>query len=1121
MNPDAKTPEQKLRRYLGRMREIRGGNPVDEAAYYGALEELLNAVGAELKPKVVANFQLGQSGHGQPDFGLFTAEQIKRGKKAPAALPREKPARGAGEVKGLAADLRKLADSEQVGKYLDGYGLVLATNFRGFALVERDRENGKPVVLESRQIAQSEDDFWREHSAIPGQHGPALCEFLARAMTHAAPISRAEDVANLLASYAREAADALEKRGADALEQLRESLEASLGVSFDDKSGDHFFRSTLVQTIFYGLFSAWMESGGDKKFNWESAAFAVKTPVIRTLFSEIVNPVRIGGLGVDKLLDSATAALNRVDNKNELFGDGAFDAIQYFYEPFLAAFDPALRKELGVWYTPPEIVQYMVRRVDHVLKNELKVRRGLADERVRVLDPCGGTGAYLAETLRVIRKTLEDRGDGKMMAAKGMKAAAQNRVFGFEILPASFVVAHWQIGALLAKEGVPLRDGERAAVYLTNSLVGWEKEAQKRIPFPELQEERAAAGKVKRDEPILVVIGNPPYNAYAGTSPDEEGDLIAPYKEGLSTKWGIRGHHMSDLYVRFFRIAERRIVKSGRGIVSYISNYSYTTEKSFVVMRRSLLESFDKFWIENMHGNRQITEYAPDGRTSETVFAMRGKSPGIRQGVVVSLALKTGQADEKKIVRYRDDIDAAKAGDRREQLLASLNSSDFDAQYALAHPREYNRFSFRPMVVDGGYLRWPKIPDLFLARGYNGMVDRRGGAVIDFDGDALEKRMRDYFDKGIDWAAYEKTGGGLAKNAHDFNAQAARKSALNRKNGGFDPDKIVPYAIRPLDSGFCYYTRRDSIWSAPRPKFWEQAQGGNSFLVSRDGSSTDREGVPILFANSIGDDGLIGGHAFYFPFQWRAEENEVMDDKPPTNLSKAARKHLEGMGYAEPDMDSAAETLWLHALAIGHSPEYRGDNVDGLRIDWPRIPVAGARAALENSARLGGEIIRLLDSDSELPEEVSAKFRRLGVLEGPGNLSVEAGWGRRDGSGKVSPGKGRLVRREWGDELEGLTARERALLGGAVDVCLSGEGAAGTFWRGVPSSAWDFRIGGYQVLKKWLSYREGSVLGRPLRDEEALHFTGMVRRLSALVLLTDELDANYRAARDSAGEWGK
>ena len=191
--------------------------------------------------------------------------------------------------------------------------------------------------------------------------------------------------------------------------------------------------------------------------------------------------------------------------------------------------------------------------------------------------------------------------------------------------------------------------------------MGVAKDPKDKLPlFPELAEERDAAEHVKQDVPILVILGNPPYNAFAGTSPLEEAGLVEPYKEGLIEKWDIKKFNLDDLYVRFFRVAERRIDQLGRGIVSFISNYSYVSEQSYVVMREKLLQSFDKFWIENMHGDRNKSEYAPDGRTSETIFAMRGFSPGIRQGIVISLAVKTGKDNLVKVVRFRDDIDAAK-----------------------------------------------------------------------------------------------------------------------------------------------------------------------------------------------------------------------------------------------------------------------------------------------------------------------------------------------------------------------------------------------------------------------------------------------------------------------------
>jgi predicted helicase len=351
--------------------------------------------------------------------------------------------------------------------------------------------------------------------------------------------------------------------------------------------------------------------------------------MVRTLYEQVATPGQLRPLGLVEVLDWASAALNRVDRQSFFarFDEGL--AVQYFYEPFLASFDPEVRNALGVWYTPPEIVRFMVARVDRVLRDELRVSDGLADPNVYILDPCCGTGSYLVETLRQIAARLRRNG-GDALVAQDLKHAALNRVFGFEILPAPFVIAHWQVGLLLATEGAPLgAEAERAAVYLTNALTGWQpaKEPKTRLLFPEMEAERDAAEHVKREVPILVVIGNPPYNAFAGTSPIEEEGLVEPYKRGLQTDWGIRKFNLDDLYIRFFRIAERRVAEmSGRGIVAYISNYSSTSEKSFVVMRRSILHNFDRIWIENMHGNRVISEYAPDGRTSETIFATSGLS---------------------------------------------------------------------------------------------------------------------------------------------------------------------------------------------------------------------------------------------------------------------------------------------------------------------------------------------------------------------------------------------------------------------------------------------------------------------------------------------------------------
>ena len=238
----------------------------------------------------------------------------------------------------------------------------------------------------------------------------------------------------------------------------------------------------------------------------------------------------------------------------------------------------------------------MVERIDRSLRDDLQVEDGLAAENVYVLDPCCGTGSFLAAVLRRISATLEQRGYGALVGQLVKKAAIE-RVFGFELLPAPFVVAHLQVGLRLQALDVPLSDdaGERAAIYLTNALTGWEPERDRPpLPFPELAEERERAEGVKREKPILVILGNPPYNGYAGVNYSaEELALTEPYRRVRKVR-PPEGQGLNDLYVRFFRMAERRIVeRTGRGIVCFISNYSWLDGLSFTGMRERFLDAFD------------------------------------------------------------------------------------------------------------------------------------------------------------------------------------------------------------------------------------------------------------------------------------------------------------------------------------------------------------------------------------------------------------------------------------------------------------------------------------------------------------------------------------------------
>ncbi len=1139
--------------YLAKLAEIRpSGHATDETSYYPALEPLLTDIGKRLKPRVLPVLQLKNRGAGQPDGGLFTQDQIKKNAK-PEDFTIQPPNRGAIEVKGPGEDLSHTIQSEQVKKYLRAYGQVLLTNYREFRVVIPG-DDGKPRALETFTLAKTEAAFWTlaaHPRKASSEYGQTLDEFLTRALLSAVPIQTPDVLASFLASYAREALASIELRSSlKELADVRKALEEALGLKFEKEKGEHFFRSTLVQTLFYGLFSAWVlwsrEPGRRKRdrFEWKTAVWSLQVPMIRALYERLVIPTNVRALGLEELLSLTGEVLNRVDTVNFFQRFEEDTAVQYFYEPFLEAFDPALRKQLGVWYTPREIVRYMVERVDRVLRTELGLASGLADPNVYVLDPACGTGAYLVEVLQRIHRTLrEERGEDDL-TPQLLKRAAKERVFGFEILPAPFVISHLQLGMFLQRAQAPLtaeHEGkrERAGVYLTNALTGWEPpDKQKaRLPFQEFEEEREEADTVKRDKPILVVLGNPPYNGFAGVSPAEEDGLVEPYKDGLIKEWGIKKFNLDDLYVRFFRLAERRIAeKSRRGVVCYISNFSYLSEPSYVVMRGRLLQGFDRFWIDCLNGDsRETGKLTPEGEPDPSVFSTESNREGIRVGTAISLMVRRGVAKNSPAVFFREFWGTRK----REELGESLQDSALESRYTIASPISENRFSFRPETITSIYRAWPKVTELCAEQPSNGLMEKRGGALVDIDRRLLETRMRLYHDKSLDWEGYCLISSALTGDWAGFDARNVRARALD---SGFRNNRIVRYAVRPFDTRWSYYSDTPSMWNRSRPPLWAQLFDENAFLLTRMRSTASPEGFPISYSKCLSDDHYIIPDAVAVPFLLRqvsaakkkkgapapGMNAEMFDGKlADGNLSGLATDYLRTLRL-EISPENAA-LLWLHVLAIGYSPAYLEENADGIRQDWPRIPLPSSPEQFTLSAALGKQVADLLDTEQGAPGVTDgtirhelrsvASLRRMDgkTLDANEDLKMEAGWGHAGKDGVTMPGRGKLFRHERSAKertelAQGLTALgiseevAMARLGAAVvDVYLNDRCA----WTNVPEKVWEFYIGGYQVMKKWLSYREHSFLKRPLTLGEAEEVQAMARRLTALCLLQPDLDANY------------
>ena len=923
--------------------------------------------------------------------------------------------------------------------------------------------------------------------------------------------------------YARDGLARVEAAGdAPSLAAVRSALEQALGVRFEGERGAAFFRSTLVQTLFYGVFSAWvlwarqMPPPTDR-FNWHEAVWHLRAPVLRALFQQLSDPGRLQPLGLVEVLDWTAAALDRVDQAAffNRFNEG--EAVPYFYEPFLQAFDPALRKQLGVWYTPTEVVRYMVARVDRALRDDLGIAEGLAADNVYVLDPCCGTGAYLAEVLRRIALNLKDQGLGALTGAR-VKQAALERVFGFEIMPAPFVVAHLQVGLTMQELDAPLADDadERAGVFLTNALTGWEPTVQKPLPFPELEEERDRAQRVKQDTPVLVILGNPPYNGFAGVAMHEEQELLEAYRQPTGVKLG-DARALNDLYVRFFRMAERRIVeKTGQGVVCFISNYSWLDGLSFTGMRERYLEAFDAIRIDNLHGDRIISEYAPDGRTSETVFAIRGQSPGIKIGTAITMLSKSGNQVAllgNSPLLYRD-FHHARADERRQALLDSIDAPGIDSGYSALQPSLPLGLPFKPMAVSDGWFDWPALPDLF-PKSFPGVHTGRDRLLVDIDLDRLKERIADYFNPDLSHEEIQRRYPAAMRNSSAFKVRDARKvrdAMLAR--GGPNESGFVKDTYRPFDNRWLYWEADRRLLTAPSPDYWPHVSIQNLWLSSAQHLRKGASEPQACVTKHVGSFHLIERGAAMFP-AWLRDEGLGTGGSGPRrrpNLSPAARRYLDSLGMG-------VEDLFHHALAVLHDPAYRQANAGALHMEWPRIPLPGwpapsssstAVAALAQSAARGRELARLLDADTPVPGVTTGALRpEIADIAVPstidgrnmsgGDFELTASWGHFGSGQAVMPGQGRVIQRLYThDELQDLNTTQGSLGETTCDVHLNDR----AYWHNVPAAVWDYKLGGYQVLKKWLSYRERAVLGRPLTPDEIAHFTNTARRIGAILLLT-------------------
>ena len=401
---------------------------------------------------------------------------------------------------------------------------------------------------------------------------------------------------------------------------------------------------------------------------------------------------------------------------------------------------------------------------------------------------------------------------------------------------------------------------------------------------------------------------------------------------------------------------------------------------------------------------------------------------------------------------------------KRLELLESLENTDLNSQYERAKPSADNRWSFRPANVAEYYLGWPKLNDLCSNIPSYGHMETRGLSLISTQKSILISKMRNFFDKNITNEEMKIICPEIMDKYCRYEGMKDRPKIIEKMN--FSEEFIMPFVFKPFDLRFCYGDTRRPLWSEPSNALSEQSWNGNLFLISRMAGVKDSEGFPLYITNTCFERDVISGHARAIPFRLKTEKetNEFslpgmeQAERITANLSDYARKYLLSLGFPNPDADKeTAELVWMHALAIGYSPAYLNENADGIRQDWPRIPLPKSREILLKSSGLGRQIAALLDTENAVPGITAGKIREdikkiaifarmdgKSVQPDDGDLDITVGWGHGGQEGVTMPGKGKIV--ENGDTL---------------DIYLNDF----TCWRNVPVEVWDYTIGGYQVIK--------------------------------------------------------
>ena len=851
------------------------------------------------------------------------------------------------ECKDVGTDLEDTADSEQLQRYRQGLPNLILTDyleFRWYANGTR-RESARLGRLDGQGVI-------RFDSAGARQVADLLGAFFAADIPS---IGNPRDLAGRMASKARLLRDGvsriLKREGESG--HLHDLLDAYREVLISDLSPTDF-ADMQAQTAAYGLFAArCRHEPGSGPFTRQSAAFTETTPFLRDVFG------RIAGPGIDQriawIVDDLARLLDRADMGAILADFGSRiakeDPVVHFYEDFLAAYDPDLREMRGVYYTPEPVVSYIVRSVDGLLRSRFALADGLADtERVKVempdgaqeesprvliLDPAAGTGSFLREVVASIRGTVGEQG----LAGAWPDYVRDHllpRLFGFELLMAPYAICHLKLALEIAgpEAGFAMPGGERLNVFLTNTL----EEAHEATAGPlfahEIAREATSADAVKRDKPVMVVLGNPPYKGHSANRGPWIRDLIDSYKRGFpELKKPAQAKWLSDDYVKFIRFAQWRIERTGEGVLGFVTNHSYLDNPTFRGMRKSLMETFDEIYLLNLHGNSKKKERAPDGGKDQNVF-------DIQQGVAIGLFVrkwKEGANGPAQV--FHADLWGEReqgSGGGKYGWLAANNVSTTEWEKLSPRQPQY-LFIPRDEALADEYEAARSIAEVFSPNG-----DPAPGIVTTHDQFAISWSSEEASSKVDRLLATESE-----KDAREIwrlcsQSQWQYDRAKEELADGSWRDRIEPILYRPFDSRATVFDRNVAVHRRERVMRHILAGPNLGIITTR---QCQRDWSVLVSNTIIGHKALAAYDInWLFPlYTYPTEGQQRLGLERQANLDKefveavGSSLDFEFVSYGSGDLRESfgPEDVLRYIYAVLYSPEYRRRYADFLKSDFP------------------------------------------------------------------------------------------------------------------------------------------------------------------------------------------